>query len=446
MYHDLQALERAGSPIRVAVMGAGGSMGQGLALQLGMTPGVRMVAAIDVEVQRAERAAGLHGLPWATASSDSGVRAALRSGKTVVTADASPVLATGRDSVDVLVEASSTVGAAARAVETALRSGIDAVLMNAEVDCLLGPLLHRTARDSGSVVTSDAGDQHGVLMRMIDEVRLWGFEIVMAGNIKGFLDRGATRISIAEEARTRSLNPVMCVAYTDGTKLNVEMALVANATGLVPARRGMLGPEADHVSDVPQEFDLESLRDPGVVDYVLGAEPGGGVFVVGHCDVPLQRDYMRYYKMGDGPFYVFYRPYHLCHVETAYAIGSVALDRKPLFAPLGRRVAEVITVAKTDLPRGTALGRGVGSDEVYGEVALAGDAGALPICLLELEGDVAVTTRDIAKGEPIGWGDVELPDSELLTAYRRQDEMLAGTNAGPSRASASRSGTLTRRG
>jgi predicted homoserine dehydrogenase-like protein len=265
---------------------------------------------------------------------------------------------------------------------------------------------------------------------MIDEARLWGFEIVMAGNIKGFLDRAATSRSIAHEARKRNLNPVMCVAYTDGTKLNIEMALVANATGLVPAERGMLGPKADHVSEVFEKFDLESLREPGVVDYILGAEPGGGVFVVGHCDTPLQRDYLSYYKMGDGPFYVFYRPYHLCHLETTYAIGRVALDRKPVFAPLSRPVAEVIAIAKADLPGGTVLERGIGGDQVYGEIeerTIAARSGAVPIGLLDLEQEYAVTTRDIGQGEPTLWSDIELPDSDLLAAYRRQEQALAST-------------------
>jgi predicted homoserine dehydrogenase-like protein len=429
VYEELLALDRAGSPIRVAVVGAGGSMGQGLALQCGLTPGVRMVAAVDIDVPRAERAAELHGGAWARASSEAETRAALEAGRTVVASDASPLIAAGRTAVDVLVEASSSVAAAARTVDVALRTGIDVVLMNAEVDCLLGPLLHATARDSGSIVTSDAGDQHGVLMRMIDEVRLWGFEIVMAGNIKGFLDRAATSRSVAEEARKRRLNPVMCAAYTDGTKLNIEMALVANATGLVPACRGMTGPRAGHVREVLQTFDLDSLRDPGVVDYILGAEPGGGVFVVGRCEAPVQREYLHYYKMGDGPYYLFYRPYHLCHLETVYALGSVAVDRRPVFAPLERPVAEVVAIAKTDLSAGTVLDRAIGGDHAYGEIeerAVADAAGAVPICLLEPDGgQPAQLTSDVAKGEPILWSSIELPGGDLLAAYRRQEELLA---------------------
>jgi predicted homoserine dehydrogenase-like protein len=301
MYQELLKREREGRPVRVAVLGAGGSMGRGLALQIGITPGLRLVAAVDIDLPRAERSAELHGSPWTRVSSEADARAALESGRTVVADDVSWILAQGRESVDVLVEATNSVAAAARAVDAALRMKIDAVLMNAEVDCLLGPLLHRVAGDAGAVVTSDAGDQHGVLMRVIEEVQLWGFEVVMAGNIKGFLDRSATPVSIAEEARMRNLNPVMCAAYTDGTKLNIEMALVANATGLVPARRGMVGPTARHVREVFQKFELERLRGPGVVDYILGAEPGGGVFVVGYCEEPVQREYLSYYKMGDGP-------------------------------------------------------------------------------------------------------------------------------------------------
>jgi predicted homoserine dehydrogenase-like protein len=403
-------------------------MGQGLALQLGMTPGLRLVAAIDIDLPRAERAARLHGGPWTQTASKAEVRRALEGGKTVVTDDALAVLRQGRESVDVLIESTNTVGAAARTVEAALREKIDVVLMNAEVDCLLGPLLHQIARDSDAIVTSDAGDQHGVIMRMIDEIRLWGFEIVVGGNIKGFLDRRATPTSIADEARKRNLNPVMCAAYTDGTKLNVEMSVVANATGLVPARRGMLGPAARHVGEVFDKFSLDSLRDPGVVDYILGAEPGGGVFVVGYCDAPVQREYLSYYKMGDGPFYLFYRPYHLCHLETTYALASVAIDRKAVFAPLDHPVTDVIAVAKRDLAAGTTLEPAVGGDHLYGEIErrdVADKLGAVPICLLEIDGASAPrVTRAVSEGEPLLWEDVELPDDDLLSAYRRQERML----------------------
>lgn len=428
VYQALVALERAGCPIRVAVMGAGGSMGRGLALQCACTPGVRMVAAIDIDLRSAQQAAELQGRPWTVASSRADVRSAVRTGKTIVTADPNAVLTEGREVVDVLIESTSSVAAAARAVDAALQTKVDVVLMNAEVDCLLGPSLHRTASESGAVVTSDAGDQHGVLMRMIDEVQLWGFELVMAGNIKGFLDRQATAASLVDEARKRNLNPIMCTAYTDGTKLNIEMALVANATGLLPARRGMIGPRAAHVTEVFDKFDLSAFSKPGVVDYILGAEPGGGVFVIGYCDQPVQREYLSYYKMGDGPFYLFYRPYHLCHLETMYALGRVAIDRQPVFSPLERPVTEVIAIAKTDLTAGMLLGRAIGGSQVYGEVeqrTITQRLGAVPICLLEPDEPNQVRlVRNVRVGTAILWEDIELPETDLVKAYHRQERAL----------------------
>jgi len=141
-------------------------------------------------------------------------------------------------------------------------------------------------------------------------------------------------VSPTAEARVRRLNPIQCCAYTDGTKLGVEMCLVANATGLVPWLPGMEGPAANDVREVFDLFDFTKYGDQGVVDYILGAQPGGGVFVVGHCDDPIQARYLNYYKMGDGPFYLFYRPYHLCHLETPWAIGQAVLEHRPILRPI----------------------------------------------------------------------------------------------------------------
>jgi predicted homoserine dehydrogenase-like protein len=431
-YEELARREAEGRPIRVVVVGAGGAMGRGVALQIGKTPGIRMVAAVDVDLAGAQRAAELHGRGWVLAATAHDVAQALRAGRTVITADAFAVMAHGREAVDVMVESTDTVAFAARIVIRALGLGVDVVLMNAELDCLLGPLLNKLAGEAGVVVTSDAGDQHGVLLRMIDEIRLWGLEIVMAGNIKGFLDRYATPKTIVDEARKRNLNPVMCAAYTDGTKLNIEMALVANATGLVPTRCGMLGPRARHVSEVFEKFDFAHLRNPGVVDYILGAEPGGGVFVVAHCDDPVQQGYLRYYKMGDGPFYLAYRPYHLCHMETPLALAEVALRRSPILVSLARPVADVAAFAKTDLAPGATIEVGVGGAQVYGMIDRAEtlrQRGAVPICLLDREdGPAALILRQVQKDQLVTWDDVELSPTPLLEAYRRQERLLGMTS------------------
>ena len=266
------------------------------------------------------------------------------------------------------------------------------------------------------------------IMRMIDEIRLWAFRVVMAGNIKGFLDRHATAAGLAEEARIRNLNPVQCCAYTDGTKLGVEMALVSNATGLVPWVPGMEGPRARDVHEVFTKFDFDRYGEQGVVDYILGAEPGGGVFVVGHCDDPLQREYLQYYKMGMGPYYLFYRPYHLCHLETTRAIALAALYRRAVLVPEHGRVADVYAHAKRDVAAGETVEHGMGGDQFYGliaECALAEREGWVPLALLEPGLDRrAVVTRALRRDQPLAADDVELPRTAVVRLFEEQARIL----------------------
>jgi predicted homoserine dehydrogenase-like protein len=293
------------------------------------------------------------------------------------------------------------------------------VLMNSEVDLIFGPALVRAAAEHGLICTSCDGDQHGVIKRLLDEITLWGFEPVLAGNVKGFLDRAANPTTIVPEADKRNLDYRMCTSYTDGTKLSIEMALVANAYGLRTAVPGMLGPPARHVSEALDLFDFASIREGGsaVVDYVLGAEPGGGVFVVGASDDPYQRDMLEYYKMGKGPFYLFYRPYHLCHVEAMRSVAEAVLDQRPLLQPTRGFRTNVIAYAKTDLHAGDSCD-GIGGYTCYGMIENAppdGTTDGLPICLAE---DV-VLARDIARDERITIEDLaEVPRGrEDFTLY-----------------------------
>jgi predicted homoserine dehydrogenase-like protein len=409
MLKDLRAREDAGAPLRIALLGAG-SMGTGIAWQLGRTPGMRLVAVADRDLAAAERAAEAYGRP-----------------ASVLVTAAPSWLEESAPAFDVLVEATNTIGFAAEACLAAIARGSHVVLMNAEVDLALAPLLAQAAARRGVVVTSDAGDQHGVLARMVDEILMWGFEITMVGNIKGFLDRHATAQGLEHEARIRRLNPAQCCAYTDGTKLNVEMALLANGLGLPPSRRGMRGPRLARVEEVLRHFDFDEYRGRGVVDYILGAEPGGGVFVVGSCDDPLQQEYLRYYKLGDGPHYLFFRPYHLCHLETTRAIALAALYGKPVLQAT-RRIADVYAFAKRDIAPGEALEQGIGSDLAYGLIERVGTAapeGLLPISSLEAQGALRPRfRRALGRDQPIRIDDVELPESSLQRRLREQQELL----------------------
>ncbi|MBA7632806.1 hypothetical protein ES703_40361 [subsurface metagenome] len=411
MYKELKELRKQNKPIKVAVVGAGGSMGKGICLQTKLTPGLKLVAAIDINTDGAEEAAKSSGHP--------GV---------LINSELFPIL--DKIKIDVLVEATNTVEFAAKACIAALERKIHVVLMNAEVDLLLRPYLQKIAKENGVVITSDAGDQHGVVARMANEIQAWGFDLVMLGNIKGFLNRYATILGMQKEAAKRYLNVIQCVAYTDGTKLNFEQSLLANGFGMLPWKRGMLGPKCDDITEIFDKliFDytiLEGMRRGGTVDYVLGAQPGGGVFVIGYCEDKLQQRYLEYYKRGEGPYYLFYRPYHLCHLETPRAIANAFLYHKAFLEPQGK-LTDVFAFAKKDLYKGLVMGHGIGSSEFYGMIDSCENAKDLvPIALLETE-DTAkpILERNLNRDEPLLWNDVDFNNSELFSLYQKQEKYL----------------------
>ncbi|MFN3234290.1 MAG: homoserine dehydrogenase [Gammaproteobacteria bacterium] len=411
MLAELQYREKSGAPIQVGLIGAG-AMGLGIAWQIARTPGMELSFVADLNIKAAEKAQEVYGKPV----------------KLFTNAD--EALEDSSVKLDVLVESSNSIGAATRYCLKAIQRKAHVVLMNAEVDLVMGPYLQNEADKHGVVVTSDAGDQHGVLMRMIEEIQMWGFDIMQAGNIKGFLDRYATSDSKREIAKKLNLNLIQCVAYTDGTKLNIEMALIANGAGLTPFTPGMEGPKAAQVTEALDLFNFDAYQDQGRVDYILGAEPGGGVYVVGRCDDRFQADYMKYYKVHSRyPYYLFYRPYHLCHLETPRAIALAALWGKAVLKPTHGLLTDVYARAKQPLKSDGIIAHGIGGDEVYGLIQESRDANAqgyLPIGLLDTESgaDKPRLKRALEKDEPIRWEDVEMPESSLLTLFKQQQELL----------------------
>lgn len=331
--------------------------------------------------------------------------------KALVTVKAEEALNVGPD---VLIDATTSIFESVFFLQRALEKGIHVVLMNSEVDQVFGRILAETAKENNVILTSDAGDQYGVLARLIANVRLMGFKIVMAGNNKGFLDRYANPNSIANEAAIRRLSRTQCTAYTDGTKLAIEMAIIANAENLALLGETMVGPRVDNVMDALTAFDLNKARDlGGVVDYVLGANPGGSVFVVGYSNDPEDRFYMNYYKMGKGPYYLFLRPYHLCHFETPFTLYKLFKHKEPVLVQ-NKRVLEVSAYAKTNLRAGSKLD-GIGGFNLYG---LLEKPSGLPIGLSEK----AVLTKAKKKNEPIEWGDVEFPEYDSALKLWEEQE------------------------
>jgi predicted homoserine dehydrogenase-like protein len=399
----LKSLKELKTNIKVAIVGMG-AMGKGLFYQCQITPGLECVAIADIRVERA--VACVEGLKreYRIVRTLEALHEAVRRGLVAVCEDGE--LLARCESVDALIESSNSIIPAGQFSVTALEHGKHLILMNAEVDLLFGPALLQRAQDNGVVYTSCDGDQHGVIKRLVDDLQLWGFELVMAGNIKGFLDRYSNPTTIIPEADKRNLDYRMAAAFTDGTKLCIEMALVANGLGLATRQPGMYGPRASDVQEVFSLFDLEALwRDQQpFVDYILGAEPGGGVFAVGYCDNDYQKSMLRYYKMGDGPFYLFYRPYHLCHVEAMAGIAAAVLHKRALLHPTYGFRTNVYAYAKRDLRKGEKLD-GIGGYHCYGliENCTWNDSHAgLPICLAE---DVTLE-RDVRQDEKILLNDV----------------------------------------
>jgi predicted homoserine dehydrogenase-like protein len=248
-----------------------------------------------------------------------------------------------------------------------------------------------------------------VIARLAEEVRFYGLELVMVGNIKGFLDRYTDPVKIRPEADKRGLDPQMCSSYTDGTKLCIEMSIVANALGGGVVKPGMLGPRMSEVTDLFEHFPLSQLWSPGeppLVDYVLGSRPKGGIYVVGYTDDAYQRRMLDWFppEIGPGPFYVFTRPYHLVHLEAIRTVIEVARTGRSLIAPRCGLRTEVICHAKRPLVVGDVLD-GPGGFATYGliENRLDGSSTGLPIVLSK----GVRLQRSIAKDERIQWSDID---------------------------------------
>jgi predicted homoserine dehydrogenase-like protein len=212
----------------------------------------------------------------------------------------------------------------------------------------------------------------------------------------------------------------MATSFADGTKMSMENAIVANATGFGVGRRGMFGPQCRHANEAVALFPAERMLNGGLVDYILGAEPGPGVFVIGYNDDPVRGEYMKYFKMGDGPFYVFYVPYHLPHLEAPLTVARAVLFGDAAVRPLGGPVCDVITVAKKDLRAGDVLD-GIGGFACYGLIenySVSSTEGFLPMGLSE----GCTVQRAIRKDEPLLLRDVELPGKRLCDQLRGEQD------------------------
>ena len=413
-------------PIRIGMIG-GGFMAAGVALQVNTVhrETMRIVAIANRTPSRAIEAYAGAGQPDAVlCDSPATLARAIESGRPAVTED--PQLVATSPHVDVLLEVTGAVEEALPVVLAAIEHGKHIVLMNAELDGTLGPLLKRRADAAGVVYTNVDGDQPGVEMNLFRFVRGIGVRPVLCGNIKGLQDPYRTPTTQAGFAKQWGQRPSMVTSFADGTKISFEQAIVANATGMTVARRGMMGFTVDPgtpITEAAKLWDPEPLlAGPGIVDYVVGAAPGPGVFVLGTIEHPRQRHYLNLYKLGEGPIYCFYTPYHLCHFEVPTTIARAVLLGDAAIAPGGGPIVEVVTLAKRDLAEGEEIDE-LGGYTVYGEAETAGRTaadGLLPI-------GVAVGARlrrPVAKDTALTYADVILPEGRLVDRLRTEQAAL----------------------
>ncbi len=415
----LEAREKEGRPIRVALLGAG-FMSHGLANHIvNTTPGMRLVGVYNRRPQRAfelYKYAGVKDVVSPMTQKEADL--AMREGIAVATDDA--FLLARSPEVDVIVDVTGSVEFGARVALEAFRHKKDVVLMNAEIDATIGPILQTYAAKHGVILSACDGDEPGVQINLYRWVKGLGLTPRVIGNIKGLQDPYRNPTTQKGFAEKWGQNPAMVTSFADGSKISFEQAIVANATGFVVRSRGMSrGMEyKDDVMKIGGLYDIEELRKlGGIVDYVVGT-PLTKVYVLAEHPDPKQQHYLNLYKMGDGPLYSFFTPYHLVHFEVPAAIARVVLFRDHLAKPLGGPVVEVCACAKRDLTAGETLDD-YGMYMTYGEAVNADE-----MCRMKYlpEGLVegCVLKHDIPKDAVITYDDVSLPPGRLADQLRAE--------------------------
>lgn len=420
--------EANNNPIRVGMIGAG-FQGRGIGLQiLTATPGMRLCAVANRHIESAMSVYEQVGLEPLRCDTTTQLESAIANGQPAVTEDAEALAAS--EGLDAIIEVTGAIEYAALAIMTAIESGKHVVQMNAELDGTIGPILKDKAEKAGVIYTFSDGDQPGVQMNLVRFASGLGVKPVLCGNIKGLHDPYRNPETQRAFAERWGQKPAMVASFADGTKISFEQAIVANGTGMKVARRGMLGPDFSQGDPgaplVPVEETISSFEPfldragPGLVDYVVGARPGPGVFVIGTIEDTRKQHYLELYKLGKGPYYCFYTPYHLCHFEVPTSVARAVLFNDAVLAPRGAPTVGVVAIAKKDLEEGERI-KEFGGFEVYGvaeNIDVIRRENLLPIGLA-LDG---VLKRKIVKDTPLTFEDVRLPQGRLVDRLYQEQE------------------------
>ncbi len=424
----LKKRDEEDNPIKVGMIGAG-FMGKGIALQICQyVPGMELVAIANRTIESAKKAYSQSEIKEIIeVSTVDQLDDNIKNNKYSITNNAE-ILCDAKG-VDVIIEVTGTIEFAASIILRAINNKKHVVMMNPEVDGTVGCILKKYADVAGVILTTADGDQPGVEGNLYRFVKSLGVKPVLCGNIKGLQDPYRNPTTQKDFAEKWGQKPHMVTSFADGTKISFEQAIVANATGMGVGKRGMFGPTVKsgiHLKDVANDlYPLDKLIEgSGIVDYVVGAEPGPGVFVLGTHDNPIQQHYLNLYKLGEGPLYLFYTPYHLCHFEAPLTAARAVLFNDAALSPLEGPTVEVIAIAKKDLKKGEKLD-GLGFYMTYGECENADivyKENLLPIGLAE----GCILKNDISKDQVITFSDVKFPSGRLCDKlWKEQKEFFS---------------------
>jgi len=406
----LQERHNDGNPIRVGLVGAGASAKM-IALHL-MKPveGIRLVAIANRTPENIAPVYADGGITnAASVNSTAELEDAIAGGKPAATGDA--MLLCDSESIEIIVDCTGAVEFGAHLVTRAIDRGKHYVFVNTELDSTLGPILKARADKAGVTIANCDGDEPGVATSLYRYLKSIGLDPVASGNLKGMVDFYRTPETQREFAAKYGMNPKIVTSFADGTKLSMESTVLANATGFRVAKRGMQGYPCDHVNEIVDKLPVDAMLGGGLIDYALGAAPYTGAWVVVHEEHPIRGANMGYFKAGDGPFFVFYTPYHLPQIQIASTIARAVLQGDATVAPIGAPVTSVAAIAKQHLTAGEVLD-GVGGFHTYGSIENTDVYYADDLLAMGLSEGCRLL-RDIGKDQPITRADVEIPEGRL---------------------------------
>lgn len=421
----LRDRETSGNRIKVGIVGAG-EMGKGLINQIHKhTPGMVVSVTYSRTMEKAIESFGIAGIEnYLIVNTNEELQKAIA--KEIPSITQNIDLLIDSNELDVLVDMTGSMEFSTQFTYDAIKAKRNVLSFNAELDATIGPILKNMAIKAGVHYSIAEGDQPGCTINLYRQVKNMGFEPLVCGNIKGMLDHYRNPDTQEQFAKQWGMSPYMATNFADGTKVAFEQACIANATGMKVGKRGMYGFESkEHVDDLTHLYDVETLRElGGVVDFIVGAKPGPGVFVYATTEDPHKIKYLEYGKLGKGPLYSFYIPYHLLFFEIPASIARLVDLDDDICSAKGAPVVEVLAKAKVDLRKGDVLDD-IGGFKTFGiceNSDISRVENLLPMGLVK----GCRVIKDIPKDQIITFDDVEINEETLIyQLWRKQESMFA---------------------